>query len=139
MKDCMTWLTITTFSKKVWSLCKKYWQLLLGAAIPIVIWLLTRNSDSLKEVLANTNNRYKREIDIIEDAHQREIESRAASVTRYQLAISQIEKEYENRSEELSNQKLKAVKAILKENSNNPEDITKKISELTGITIHISE
>ena len=49
--ETITWMSVKTFFKKVLAWCKKYWQFLVGASIPIVIWVLTRDSSKLDEVV----------------------------------------------------------------------------------------
>ena len=135
MLEMVTWLAVKTFLKKALAWCKKYWQILVGAAIPIVIWLLTRRDDDLKKVLANTIERYEKEIEAIEDSHKKELEGRDAAVDKYLETIKKIEKEYEDRSEEISSEKRAEIEKILKESQDDPEEITRRLSELTGISI----
>ena len=134
----ITWLAVQTFLKKAWAWCKKYWQILVGAAIPVVIWLLTRKSDSLNEVFEKTKEAHKKELEVIEESHRIEIEKRDTAVRRYKETMSQVEDMYKSNSKELTRSKKKAVEKAIKENTEDPEAITKKLAELTGFDIHVN-
>lgn len=135
--NLITWLAVKTFLKKAWAWCKKYWQILVGAAIPIIIMLLTRKSDSLNEVFEKTKESHKKELEAIEKAHQLELDKRDTAIRRYQETMSQVEDMYRSNSKELSKAKKKAVEKVIKENKEDPDAITKKLAELTGFEIHV--
>ena len=136
MLEMVTWLAVKTFLKKALAWCKKYWQILLGAAIPVVIYLLSRNSDHLSEVLDRVREDHEKEIDIINKSHDQELKDREDAVRRYQESLAEIEKQHAEAQVELDEKKRKRIQKIIKDNAGNPEEITKKISELTGIKIH---
>ena len=133
----ITWLAVQTFLKKAWAWCKKYWQILVGASIPIIVWILTQKSDDLDKVFEKSKESHKKELEAIEKAHGLEIEKRDVALKRYQETMSQVEDMYRSNSKKLSRTKKKAVEKAIKENNEDPEAITKKLSELTGFKIHV--
>ena len=134
--NLITWLAVKTFLKKAWLWCKKYWQLLLGAAIPVVIYLLSRNSDHLDEVLDRVRKDHEKELDIINRSHDQELKDREEALKKYQESLAEVERQHAAAEIELDAKKKRQIERILRENSENPEEITKRISELTGIEIH---
>ena len=136
MLNMVTWLAVKTFIKKVWAWCKKYWQILLGAAVPVIIYLLSRNSDHLDEVLDRVRKDHEKELDIINSSHEQELKDRDEAVKRYQESLAEVERQHAEAQVELDSKKRKKIEKIIKENADNPEEITKRISELTGIEIH---
>ena len=134
--NMITWLAVKTFAKKAWAWCKKYWQLLLGAAIPVVIYLLSRNSDHLDKVLDRVREDHEKELDIINRSHEQELKARDEAVKRYQESLADVERQHAEAEVELDDRKRKQIEKILKENADNPEEITRRISQLTGIEIH---
>lgn len=132
----MTWIAIKTFLKKAWVWCKKYWQLFIGMAIPLVIWLLTRNSDKISEVLENAKESHRKELEVIEKSHQEEIKKREEASKKHKEALAQIEKKYKDANRELTDKKRKEVKKVLEENVDDPSEITKRLSEITGFDLH---
>ena len=133
----ITWLAVQTFLKKAAAWCKKYWQILVGASIPVVIWILTQKSDDLDKVFEKSKESHKKELEAIEKSHQLEIEKRDIAIRRYQETMSQVEDLYRTNSKELSKSKKKAVEKVIKENKENPDAITQKLAELTGFKIHV--
>ena len=133
----ITWLAVKTFFKKVLVWCKKYWQILVGAAIPVVIWLLTRKSDNLDEVLERIKEDHDKEIDIINESHDKEIELREKALKDHKDRLKVIEEEHAKAEVELSNKKKKQIDKIVRENQESPEEITKRIAEITGLEIHV--
>ena len=59
---------------------------------------------------------------------------REEAVAQYEEIIAQIEKDYEERKEELSDKKREEVKQLVAENSENPSNLSKLLSERFGIT-----
>jgi len=131
----ITWLAVKTFLKKVAAWCKKYWQILVGASIPIVIWLLTRDSSEVDKVLENARENHKKEIDMINNSHNEEIEKRDAAQQKYFQIIKSIEKKYKEDQKDLDVAKQKEIKRILDQHKDNPDEITRRISELTGFSL----
>ena len=129
----VVWLTVKTCAKKTWVLVKKYWQIFLGASIPLVIWLMTRDSSQLDEVLQATKESHKKEIDAINESHKKELQSRDKAIEKYQKTIQEIEERYKSDKKVLSEKKKKEIKKILEVTEGDPEEMTKKLSELTGI------
>ena len=135
--NIITWLAVKTFLKKAWAWCKKYWQLLVGASIPVVVWLLTRKSGDLSEVLDRVREDHKKELDVIQKAHDKEIEDRDNALKKYKDAMSAVEKAYEQKEQELTKKKRVEISKALKEHSVDPDALTKKIAEITGMDIYI--
>ena len=135
--NMITWLAVKVFFKKALVWCKKYWQILVGAAIPIVVWILTRKSDDLDKVLQKSKETHEKELEAIEKAHALEIEKRDEALKRYQETMAQVEDMYRTSSKELTRAKRKAVEKAIKESKNDPEAITEKLAELTGFEIHV--
>ena len=132
-----TWMSIKLFFKSAWVWCKKYWQFLVGASIPIVIWVLTRDSSKLDDVVDRIKEDHEKEKDIINKAHEQEIKSREVARQAHKDRIEKIEKEHNEAQVNLTSRKKKKIKKIVEENKDNPEEITKKIAELTGINVHV--
>lgn len=135
--NMITWLAVKTFFKKALAWCKKYWQILVGAAIPIVVWILTQKSDDLDKVFKKSKESHEKELEAIEKAHQLELDKRDEALKRYQETMASVEDMYRSSSKELTRSKRKAVEKVIKENKEDPDAITRKLAELTGFEIHV--
>tara|TARA_A100001037_G_scaffold144332_1_gene130554 strand:+ start:791 stop:1198 length:408 start_codon:yes stop_codon:yes gene_type:complete len=133
----ITWLAVQTALKKAWAWCKKYWQILVGASIPLVIWFLSRDSGKLDEVLEKSKESHAKELEAIEKSHKLELEKRDEAIKRYQETMAQVEDMYRTSSKELTKTKRKAVEKAIKDNKEDPDAITRKLAELTGFEIHV--
>jgi hypothetical protein len=51
MTFALAWLGFKTWLKKVKAWCKKYWQLLVGAAIPIIFMILAGQRGNATKLL----------------------------------------------------------------------------------------
>ena len=136
LANSMKWLAFKAFLKKLWAWCKKYWQLLVGMAIPLVIWLLSRDSGKLDEVLEKTKEAHKKEVDAIEKSHQEEIRKREEALETHRREIDKIEKKYLDANRELTKKKRREVERVIKKHADDPDEITKKLSEITGFDLH---
>ena len=134
----LTWLGFQAWIKKAWAWCKKNWKLFVGAAIPIIIMIVTRRSGDISKILDRVRDDYEKEIDVINKSHDQEIRDRALAAERYSDTMMKIEKEYGDKKSELDSKKRKEVEKILNEHADDPDEITRRISELTGFNIHIS-
>lgn len=131
----MTWLTMKTFLLKVLSYCKKYWQILVGISIPLIIWLFTRNRDRLSVVIDSVNQGHREDIAAINHSYEVQQAAVVQAQTNYQNTVSQIEQEHEAAQVSLDNRKKKRIRQIIKQHGDNPEEITRRIAALTGLRV----
>lgn len=131
----MTWLTMKTFLLKVWSYCKKYWQILVGISIPLIIWLFTRNRERLDGVINNVNQGHREDIAAIDHSYVVQQAATVQAQTNYQNTVTQIEQEHEAAQVNLDDRKKQRIRQIIKQHGDNPEEITRRIAALTGLRV----
>ena len=136
MISALTWLGFKSWVKKVWAWCKKNWKLFVGAAIPIVIMIVAGRSGDISKLVKRISDDYEKEIEAIETAKEKEIQSREEAQKRFFENMEAIEAEYEKRNEELNAKKRKEIEKLLKDNNENPEDITRRLGLITGFEIY---
>ena len=123
------------WASKAWAFIKKYWQVFAGLVYALVVWLVFRGeAKRVREVLEVANKTHAEELEILNATHAKEIQLREEAVAQYEEIIAQIEKDYENRKEELSDKKREEVKKLVAENSEDPSNLSKLLSERFGIT-----
>ena len=131
----ITWLSIKTFFRRAVAWCKKYWQFFVGAMIPVVIWLLTRDSTKLDDVLQRVRKDHQNEIDVINKSHDAELLARAQAEKVYLETVSKIEDKSRKDSQELSLKKKKEIKQIVNEHVDNPDEITRRLADELGLHV----
>ena len=129
--------TLKKIFKKSWAFIKKQWKFFSGIGVAILIMVVARNSSGLKSVISRVREDYEKDIDVIEKAHKKEIEDRDTAIERYKSSMDQIEKNYKDRKETLDKKKAKEIEKIILENAEDPDEITRRISEITGFEIHL--
>ena len=133
------WLVAKIWSAKVWEFAKKYWKILAAVAYTVFVWVFFKShADKAKAALGIKDKAHKEEVETLTSTHQKEIALRDEELARYHQIIAQIEKDYENRKEELSDKKREEVKQLVAENSEDPSNLSKLLAERFGIS-HIGE
>jgi len=133
----LTWSAIKSFFQKIWLWVKRNWKFITGLTIPVAVWLLTRRSNNMSEIIERISDDYEREIDVIETAHSEKILAHKKATERYHDAIVQVEDRYHHADRELDKKKRKEIVKLIKDNKNDPDEITRKLAELTGFKIHV--
>jgi hypothetical protein len=131
----MTWLSLKTFLMKVWALCKKYWQILVGISIPLIVWLATRNRERLDAVLDRANQAHSTDIAAIDQSHAIEQAAAEQAQVNYQNTVAQIEQEHDEAQVSLDDRKKKRIRQIVRQYKDSPEEITRRIAALTGLHV----
>lgn len=131
----LTWLAFKAWCKKAFAWCKKYWQLLVGVAIPILVMLIFRRSADVSKLLETARDSHKKEVDAINKSYEDEIKKREEALKKYEETISQIEEKYKKENKTLESKKKKEIKKLIEKSEQDPDEITRKISEMTGFTI----
>ena len=122
--------------RKSWAWIKKNWQLFVGMAVPVVFFLITRRPPNLSKVLERTREDYEKELEALEKAHQQEIELREQAQRRAIEVMLKVEETYRSAQKELDGKKRKEIEKLLSTDES-PDEITKRLSEITGFKIHV--
>jgi hypothetical protein len=129
------WLVAKVWSAKTWAFVKKYWQLFAGATYAIAVWIYFKGqANKVKEVLKVKEDSHQKELDTLNSSHAEEIALRDDALIKYREIIAKIEKQYKEKKEELSDKKREEIKKLVDENSNDPSNLSKLLSERFGIT-----
>jgi len=129
------WLIAKVWASKAWAFIKKYWQLFAGAVYAIAVWVYFKGqADKVREVLKVKEDSHRKELDTLNSSHTEEIALRDDALAKYHEIIAKIEKDYERKKEELSEEKRAEIKKLVSENSEDPANLSKLLSERFGIT-----
>ena len=132
----MKFLFFKGVALKAWGWCRRYWQVLVGAAVPIVGWLLFRRGGSdAGELLDDANESHRRELEAIAEAERRERQALLEAQRRRDEAVARIEQEYAAAQVELDETKRSAIREIVERHSGDPEALTDELSRLTGARV----
>lgn len=134
----MWWQATKLWFKTAFSLCKKYWQIIVGFVAAIFLFVITRKTPDPREVLKKSNEAHDAELDAIKHAHESEKIAREEAVKKHEQAVTRVEKAFNDANKELTKKKRKEIDKVIKENVGDPDAITQKLSEITGFKIQDS-
>ena len=134
----LSFIKLKIFFKKICAWCKKNWKLLVGLSIPIVVGILTGRSPNARKIISKIREDYEKEIEVIDKSHEQELLDRAVATEKYIEVIEKVEEKYREDKKNLDDKKRDEVKKILRDHEDDPEEITRRLSELTGFNIHVS-
>lgn len=121
--------------KIFWVWIKKNWRLSALATWTILIWLVSRkNADGAIQAMKANKESYEAQIQGLKDAHEEEIRKREELHLKYRETLGKIKEKYDLEEKQLSAQKKKKVKEIIKKAKDNPNEINEKIENLFGFT-----
>ena len=129
------WLVAKVWASQTWAFIKKYWQVFAGAVYAICVWVYFKGKvDNIKEVLEVEENTHQKEIDTLNNSHAEEIALRDEALDKYQQIIAKIEKKYEERKEELSEEKRAEVNKLVSKYREDPATLSRLLAERFGVT-----
>jgi len=118
---------------KAWVWTKHHWKIVAISVWTIFVWLMSRkNVDMYKNILENTIDNYKKEMEVLNASRDKEREEKQEALRLRDESLQRLEREFESREEALSFEKRARYLELLENLSNNPEDVNRTIEEEFG-------
>jgi len=104
--EALTVAALKEFAKKLWAWCKKYWQLLAGMSIGIILFLLSSDRSGMKKTL----QKFK---ESSEEERKRSLEIDREKQSKVDKVIDKFEKDIKSAAESLveRDEKIDAAKS----------------------------
>mgnify|MGYP001177730623 CR=1 FL=1 len=131
------WLSALKYLKisAVW--CQQHWRWVVLIIAFIVVYLLgKRNAGAYKIQADLAKERYKKEKEAIEKAHELEIKKREEANQRYSKAVQKIEERYEKDKQNITHSKKEKIKRMVNKSKENPEEVDRILEQELGIKKH---
>ncbi len=127
--------------KKIWAWVKVYWYIPLMLLVSLVAALVfkSKNTVDWDDILNKARESHAKEVDVIENAHKKEIEKRDMAFRRMEDAKYKIEEEYKTRLKEIDRKKEKEINRILKKTKDSPSKMAEELASATGYKIVVLE
>jgi hydroxylamine reductase (hybrid-cluster protein) len=120
--------------KKIWSFLKNYWYIPLVMIVSSIGYLLTKSRKiPTDEILKASKKTHDVEKAAIELAAEQKIKAKETVQQEYSDAVLAIQTIHDLQNKKLENKKKKEIKKIVKKHYNEPENISKEISDLFGV------
>jgi adenylate kinase family enzyme len=132
-RQIMSWLTIKTFLKKCWVWLKHNWKAPLIVVYTIVLWVFFRRKDDAMKVLETRTESYKKQIDAINDIHERETKKKDKILENYGKILTDLEKKYKEDNLELDKEEKKEIKNLVEKYDEKPAELAKLLAEKYGL------
>ena len=117
----LTWLKVKYYLKKSWIWIKAHWEIVLGAILVIFVYATQRaKTSSMSKVLENSRKIHEEEINALHEIHEKEKEDLKKAEDRMIETMKKVEEE-----------------SLVKKNKKDPDEITRRLSEITGFEIHV--
>ena len=121
--------------KKIWSFLKNYWYIPLVVIVSSIGYLLTKSRKiPTDEILKASKKTHEVEKAAIEYAAEQKVKAKQKVEQEYNDAVKAINTIHEIQNKTLENKKKKEIKKIVKKHYNEPDKISKEISDLFGVT-----
>jgi flagellar biosynthesis/type III secretory pathway M-ring protein FliF/YscJ len=127
------WESIKSFFKKYWGVLVGAVVLLFGAGV-----FYERKRVSSKEGQKSTLDEGK-VIDQIEEISSEVQQGLEENEKKHDDIVKSVEDQYQQQSKNLDEDKKKEVKKLAQDYAENPEELAKKLSELTGFKVVLPE
>jgi len=120
---------------KAWVWTKHHWKIVAISAWTLFVWLMSRKNVAMyKKILENTIDNYKKEMEVLQNSNEKEKEQTEEALKLRDESLARLEKEFENREEELSLEKRTRYLELLETLSEDPEMANRTIEEEFGFT-----
>ena len=138
MTTKILWTSFRFFLKRAWHWVKSHWQICLAATILIAVSLASRaKTKALMESLLHLRGSYEKESKGLRETHENEIKNLKLAEKRKSDALKAVEERYALENRNLDKKKKLEIKTIIDENSSNPDEITRRIAEITGFSVFV--
>lgn len=125
---------------KIWSFTKKYGKYFALVIAVIAAYIIFRETkiDWMAEI-QKIQDAHDAEIKAIDDAREIERQKNEANLKQLQDALAAVQKQYDDQMKEFDAKKQAQVTQIVKDYGDDPEELAKQLSEVTGFTVILPE
>lgn len=119
---------------------KKNWRYFAIAIFTILVLLfLQKDRISLTQQLQSTRTAYEERINQIENARKEERRQNDEALSQLKKKLVDVQKQYDDAKVELEKKKKEEIKDLVEKYADDPEELAKKLSEVTGFKIILPE
>lgn len=125
-----------TFLQKAWLVIKKWWGLFaLLAATILGYFFFRRQTDSFSDQFKKLQDSHDQEIKAIDEARIEEEKAHEANLKKMQETLDAVQEQYDQKEKDLDARKKAEITDLVKQYSDDPDVLAKKLSEATGFQV----
>ena len=130
----MTWIGTKHVLKKIWEWVKHYWYVPVLLVYTVVLLVVTRRKpEAALAVLAASKESYKKQIAVLNQTHEKELEKREEITRKYNEIIEEAEKGHAVSLRKLDDHKKQRIKNLVERHHEDPEQLTQLLKLTFGI------
>tara|TARA_Y100000310_G_scaffold74257_1_gene70380 strand:+ start:6237 stop:6653 length:417 start_codon:yes stop_codon:yes gene_type:complete len=120
--------------KKIWNFIKKCWYIPVGLLASLITFLVVRKNDLNDDTIFKISEDSKeKQINAIIRAEEEKKESNVVIEKEYEIAIKNIEKEYDTTNRHLNDRQRLFIERLHEKYKNDPDEIAKSIIKKFGV------
>ena len=124
------------FLKKVWIKGKYEIIVFTIGLVALLVALFTRGKNkSVWKIFDEQKRTQEKELRILETSYQKLEKEKAEIDKKLEITLLEIEKKYEEENRSLDRKTKNEIKKIVKDTNLDPEELAKKLSEVTGLSL----
>jgi predicted nuclease with TOPRIM domain len=125
---------------KLFPFFKANWKYFGLTIVTILVMLfLQKEKISLTQQLQSTRSAYEERINQIEIARKEERRQNDEALLQLKKKLADVQKQYDDAKVELEKKKKEEIKDLVEKYADDPEELAKKLSEVTGFKIILPE
>ena len=113
--------------------------LVVFGAVVIALGSLYKDKNSLVEQLQSTRAVYENRINEIESARSEERKKNNEALSQLKKELNEVQTQYDKAMVELKDKQKKEIEDLVKNYGDDPSELAKKLSEVTGFKIILPE
>lgn len=127
-------------TKKLWVFLRTYWSYIaLVVAMVSTYLLLRRQTVDFGRQIQDIQDRHQKELEEIKQAHDEEARRLAENERKLTVRLEQIQKQFDAAQHQLDAEKKSQVAELVREYGDQPSVLAQKLSDVTGFTIVLPE
>ena len=130
----MWWLAAKKWLKIAAVWCRQHWRWLVLGTVAIIMYYLGHKASKAQVLQARLAlDAYKKEKEVIEAAHEKEVEGIKKAQNTYNKAMAQLSQEFSSKTDTVSLKKEKKIRKLVKNAKTDPDEIDRILEEELGI------
>lgn len=122
------WLKIAA----VW--CRQHWRWLVLGTVAIIMYYLGHKASKAQVLQARLAlDAYRKEKEVIEAAHEKEVEGIKKAQETYNKAMAQLSQEFSSKTDVASLRKEKRIRQLVKKAKQDPDEVDRILEQELGI------
>lgn len=130
----MWWMAAKKWLKIAAVWCRQHWRWLVLGTVAIIMYYLGHKASKAQVLQARLAlDAYRKEKEVIEAAHEKEVEGIKKAQETYNKAMAQLSQEFSSKTDVASLRKEKRIRQLVKKAKQDPDEVDRILEQELGI------